>query len=64
MNKTNWKPILEALAKSMTLRSIAELSGMASAGHVHDLKTGKQETVSYDIGVKLMQMHKKMESKK
>lgn len=64
MNKTNWKPILEALAKSMTLRHIAELSGMASAGHVHDLKTGKQETVSYDIGVKLMLMHKKMESKK
>ena len=64
MTKTNWKPILTALAKTMTLRSIAELSGMASAGHVHDLKTGKQETVSYDIGVKLMLMHKKMESKK
>lgn len=62
--KTNWKPILEVLAESMTLRSIAELSGMASAGHVHDLKTGKQETVSYDIGVRLMQMYKKAVSKK
>lgn len=64
MKKTNWKPILEVLAESMTLRHIAELSGMASAGHVHDLKTGKQETVSYDIGVRLMQMFKKIESRK
>jgi hypothetical protein len=64
MTKTNWKPILESLAKSMTLRHIAELSGMASAGHVHDLKTGKQETVSYDIGVKLMQMHKRLKTAK
>jgi hypothetical protein len=60
MTKTNWKPILTALTKTMTLRSIAELSGMASAGHVHDLKTGKQETVSYDIGVKLMLMYKRL----
>ena len=64
MTKTNWKPILTALAKSMTLKHIAELSGMASAGHVHDLKTGKQETVSYDIGVRLILMYKKLKGDK
>ena len=64
MNKTNWMPIISALTKTMTLRSIAELSGMASPGHVYDLKTGRKTTVGYDIGVKLMQMHKRLKTEK
>lgn len=55
----NWKPIIETLEKSMRHSDIAEAAGMASSGHVHNLKSGLQKTVSYEIGCRLMEMHRK-----
>lgn len=47
----------------MKLSDIAKHSGLASAGHVHGIKTGKQVSVEYDVGVKLMDMHKFMKAR-
>tara|TARA_R110000868_G_scaffold391608_1_gene661835 strand:+ start:286 stop:495 length:210 start_codon:yes stop_codon:yes gene_type:complete len=55
----NWsKLIQEILARGYTLRSIATLCGFASPGHLHDLKAGNQETVEYERGAKLVELHR------
>jgi hypothetical protein len=56
----NWKQLIQDLTdRKITLQAIADECGFASKGHVHDLKTGRQCTVSYDAGVKLVALHKK-----
>lgn len=56
----NWKQtILDLTSRKITLEAIAKECGFSSKGHVHDLKTGRQATVSYDAGVKLVALHKK-----
>jgi len=47
------------LCEVMTLKQIAEEVGLASGGHAHDIKSGKQKSVSYDVGLKLVALHKK-----
>ena len=42
----------------MTLEQIANACGFSSKGHVHDLKTGRQQSVSYELGTKLIDLHR------
>jgi len=61
----NWKQIITDLtARRVTLQVISESCGLASKGHAHDLKTGRQSTVSYEAGVKLVALHKKVMRRK
>lgn len=53
----NWQKLLSDLRLVMTLQEIADGCGLASRGAVHNLATGRQTTVSYDIGAKLVAMH-------
>lgn len=55
----NFQQLLSELSKLMTLQKIADECGMASRGHVHDLINGRQKTVSYEAGLKLVALHKK-----
>ena len=59
----NWKQILDDLNKVMTLQQISEACGFAGKGHVHDLRAGRQKSVTYEVGVKLVALHKKMQAK-
>ncbi len=43
---------------------IAESCGFASRGHVHDFINGKQKTVAWEIGQKIVEQHKKALRKK
>ena len=52
------------LCEAMTLREIAAAVGLASGGHAHDLKSGKQKSVPYEIGLKLVALHKKVMKRK
>jgi hypothetical protein len=56
----DWNKIIsEILARGYTLREVAERCGFASPGALHDLKSGKQFTVSYERGVSLITMHRR-----
>lgn len=55
--RMNWKQLMSDLCEVMTLKQIAEQSGMASAGHAHDLKSGKSKSCSYEVGLKLVSLH-------
>lgn len=51
----NWPKLIKDLRDGgMTLQEIADACGFASRGAVHNLATGKQTTVTYDIGAKLV----------
>lgn len=54
--RMNWKQILADLRMVMTLKDIAEQCGLSSTASVHDLSTGKQQTVSYEVGVRLLKL--------
>ncbi len=56
----NFKPLLRDLAEVYTLNAIAEMCGFASRGHVHDVMTGKQAGVKYELGVKIADAHAKL----
>lgn len=57
----DWKQlIIEILARGFTLAEIATECGFASAGALHDLKSGKQITCNYERGVLLLGMHKRV----
>ena len=60
----NWKNIIADLCKKVTLQEIADTCGFSSRGHVHDLKTGKHEKVSYEVGMKLVAYHKRVMRRK
>jgi hypothetical protein len=49
--------ITEILERGYTLKAIADRCGLASAGHVHDLKTGRQKNVSFTAGTLLCNLH-------
>ena len=59
----NWNQILRDLGEVMTLQQIADACGFASKGHVHDLRSGKKKSVTYELGVRLMALHKKVMAK-
>ena len=58
------KKILGELSERLSLREIAEQSGLASRGHVHNILHGKQKTVTYEIGMALIALHKKVMRRK
>jgi predicted DNA-binding protein YlxM (UPF0122 family) len=60
----DFKKLINELGAHRTLQEIADECGFSSKGHVHDLKTGRQLKVSYEIGVKLVAMHKKIMRRK
>jgi len=60
----NWKTLLSELSERMTLQEIADGCGLASKGHVHDLKTGRQKTVAFEAGQSIVALHKKMMRRK
>jgi AraC-like DNA-binding protein len=60
----DFKKLINELVARKTLQEIADECGFSSRGHVHDLKTGRQLKVSYEIGVKLVAMHKKIMRRK
>ena len=49
----DWSEVIRKLEQRMTHTEIAEAAGMASSGHVHNLKSGRQKTVSYELGERL-----------
>ena len=56
----NWTAIITDLqGNGFTLERIAQKSGMASKGHVHDLKSGAQKTIPYEVGCKLVELHRR-----
>lgn len=60
----NWKNIITDLCKKVTLQEIADSCGFSSRGHVHDLKTGMQKNVSYEVGARLIAYHKRVMRRK
>ncbi len=55
----NFKTLIaDILSRGYTLQQIAEATGMASRGHVHDLANGKQKTVSFEVGARICTLHK------
>jgi hypothetical protein len=56
----NFKPLLRDLAQVYTLQSIAEMCGFASRGHVHDVMTGKQEGVKFELGMSIVDAHARL----
>jgi AraC-like DNA-binding protein len=60
----NWQNLLSDLCKRVTLQEIADECGFSSRGHVHDLKNNNQRTVSYEVGTKLVEYHKRVMRRK
>lgn len=56
--------IQEILGRGVTLLEIARECGFASPGAVHDLKSGQQQTTSYERGEKLRHMHRRVMRRK
>lgn len=60
----DWKPIIVYLeAAGLSQRQIADECGMEHASLVSNLKNGVQKTCSYEIGCKLMDLHRQVERK-
>lgn len=55
--RMNWKQLLADLRMVMTLQDIADTCGLASKGAVHDIASGRQKTVMYEIGACLIALH-------
>jgi hypothetical protein len=56
--------IADLLGRGWTLQRIADACGFASRGHVHDVLNGKQISVSWEIGDKLLRLHKRVMRRK
>lgn len=54
----DWINTIRDLRTVMTLDEIAKSVGLASKGAVHNIVSGKQRTVSYEVGVKIVALHK------
>ena len=52
------KLIAEIMGRGYTLNQIADATGMASRGHVHDLHSGRQKSVSFEVGTLLCNLHR------
>lgn len=60
MNKIDWdRYITDIVGRGYTLQDIADECNFASKGAVHDLKSGKSTTCSYERGCALVLMHKR-----
>lgn len=60
MREMNWtQMILDLETHGYKLQQIADICGFGSKGHLHDLKAGRQKTVTYLPGAALVKLHKK-----
>lgn len=55
----NFQSLLSDLRKVMTLEAIAQEVGLQSRGAVHGIATGHQKTVTYDVGTKIVALHRR-----
>lgn len=55
----NFAQLLSDLNQTMTLQEIATACGLAGKGQVHDIIHGRQKTVRYEVGVKILAEHKR-----
>lgn len=60
----DFKTVIAEMNTRITLKEIAELCGLASAGHAHDLLTGRRKKIRYETGVKIMEVHKRVMRRK
>lgn len=61
----NWAQLVKQMtAKGLTLEEIALTCGFASRGALHDLTTRKSTTCSYERGIALLEMHKRVMRRK
>lgn len=60
---TLWPPIINDLTEVMTLKEIADIVGASSPGHVWNLKHGVQASVDYELGCRLVDLHRKVKRK-
>lgn len=65
MDKINWPQyIIDITSRGVSFQKIADECGFASAGAVHDLKSGQSSTCSYERGCALLLMHKRVMRRK
>lgn len=55
--------LLKEINETMSMRAIADYCGLASAGHVHDIISGRQINVWYEPGAKIIELHKREKQK-
>lgn len=55
----DWPSTIIYLAEHLTFEQIAQQSGLASSGHVSNVKSGAQKTVTFEIGRKLLDMQRR-----
>lgn len=63
--RMNWSALIQDLRQRReTYKSIAETCGFASKSHVHDLASGRQTKVLWELGDALIRMHKRVMRRK
>ena len=61
----NWSQLIADMrTKGVTLDEIASQCGFSSRGHVHDVWKGRQARVLWEIGDKLLRLHKRVMRRK
>ena len=61
----NWSTLIADIrGKRVTLQDIADKCGFASKSHVHDLATGRQHRVLWEVGDALIKMHRRVMRRK
>ena len=63
MRPMNWQQLVLDLRKVMTLEEIAEAVGLQSRGAVHGISTGYQTKITYEVGTKIVALHKRKAKK-
>lgn len=63
--RMDWKTLIAGLrARGLTLDEIRIACGFASRGHVHDVMTGKQGRVMWEIGDAMLRLHRRVMRRK
>jgi hypothetical protein len=63
--KPDWQHIIQELrGRDLTLAYIADNCGFASRGHVHNLQKRPDSSVTWEIGDKLLKLHKRVMRRK
>lgn len=61
----NWQAIIaEIRSRGLTLEDVRAACGFASRGHVHDLATGHQQALRWELGDALIKLHKRVKRRK
>ena len=56
--------IADLRARKMTLEQIKEQAGFSSRGHVHDVEQGHQKRLMWEVGDRLLKLHKRVMRRK